>query len=219
MTQQELQENQIRLKAKLKQLKLSVARGLAKATELREIEDALLKLNNHVPDGKPIDSTQPKKDERPWAPEPQSLSKETIAILFSLKEDLSAIDLRKALLCNSLAAIPANVPARELVDQIMGLRQQWTEKKDQIDYVQAHGSLPARSAPVATATDEVAGWQQKLPSDRLAINQVLLNERSNLSKYKGRRAKAETLAKRQHYEVQIAKAERKIAILDSLLNA
>lgn len=218
MTQEERQENQLRLKAKVKQLRLSVDRGIAPASELADAENALRRLTEHVPDGRPMQSTAPKKDERPWLPEQQSLSAETVSILFNLKEELSAIDLQKAELSNNLASIPANVPARAVVDQIMELRRQWTEKKDQIDYVHAHGSLPV-AAPVATAIDGVQSWQQRLPSDRLAINQMLLNERSNLSKYRGRRAKAETLAKRQHYEVQIAKAEQKIAILDSLLNA
>ncbi len=219
MTQAEQNEARIRLKAVLRQRQLEHNRGLCSAAQLAEAQERLRAVVEHRPDGKPMEQAAPKRTERPWVPDGEELNPATAALIETLRAEFSAIDLQKAERCNALQDIPEDRPATAELAAIMSLRGALMEKKDQIDYVLLHGVLPS-SAPVEEqAEGNLAAWREKLPSDKVAINRMLLNERTNLSKYRDRAKKAETPAKKQHYAVQVAKAERRMAALQEVLNS
>ena len=218
MSEAEHNNARIRLKARLKQLELAFERTLCTAQELAEAKQQYEALVQHKPDGRATDNARPMRDERPWVPEGQTLPPATVALLEGLRARFSATDLQKAELSNSLASVPVTEPCLALVQAILALRGELMETKDQIDYVTLHGAMPSQEpGPTDDALD--AAWRKALPADKVQINQMLLNERSNLSKNRKKQGEAKTATRQQHYAIVVAKAERRLAALDSILRS
>lgn len=124
-------------------------------------------------------------------------------LLDSIKLEMDAIDNKKNRLGNKMTEIPDDVKCPELVKEIKALRKQWIEKNDVYWYVRTHGELPdVKSEPELKV---------ELPNDKFELNKMLLNARSNVSKYRSRLLTSKTDVKKQHYE-------KNIRLTESLIN-
>lgn len=133
-------------------------------------------------------------------------------IIAQLKAERDSIDKQKNALANKMTLIPDQVNCKDLVQQIKKLRVAWMAKGDEILYVLRHHELP-NATP---ANNEI---NIELPEDKMQLNRMLLNARTNLSKYRKRLALAKEDAQKQLQQKNIKKAEVLLRNIEFKLNA
>jgi hypothetical protein len=141
-----------------------------------------------------------------------NLSPAVQQIIAQLKAEREKIDKQKNALANKMTTIPDQVNCKDLVQQIKQLRNAWIAKGDEILYVTRHGELP-------NATTSATNIVIELPADKMELNRMLLNTRSNLSKYRKRLALAKEDSQKQLQEKNIKKAELLIQNIEFKINA
>lgn len=133
------------------------------------------------------------------------LTPEVQQLLDAIKAEMDAIDDEKNELANKMVDIPDNVNCADIVAKIKALRKKWTNKSDVFWYVKTHGEMPEVQSVERTID---------LPEDKLELNKMLHNTRSNLSKYRAKLRDAKTDVKKHHYQKQIRMAENLISEID-----
>ena len=148
--------------------------------------------------------------------EPQIIEKKSIVelspsvqlLLNKIKSELDAIDDEKNTIANKMADIPDEINCIDDVQQIKSLRKKWVNKNDEYWYVKTHGEMP-----------EVQSIEKptNLPNDKMELNRMFLNTRTNLSKARKGLRDAKTEVKKQHYQKKIKIAENLIDEIETKL--
>lgn len=174
--------------------------------QIAEQEAILLSLKNYTieaPKSLPVKPTiEPQIIEKKPATE---LNPDVQILVDGIKAEMDAIDDEKNELANKMVDIPDDVNCADIVAKIKALRKKWTSKNDLFWYVKTHGEMPEVQSVERTIN---------LPDDKLELNKMLLNTRSNLSKYRSRLRDAKTDVNKQHYQKQIRMAEHLINEID-----
>lgn len=174
--------------------------------QIAEQQDILLSLRNfniESPKSLPVKPTiDPQIVEKKQVVE---LTPEVQQLVDAIKAEMDAIDDEKNDLANKMVDIKDDVNCADIVAKIKALRKKWTNKSDVFWYVKTHGEMPEVQS-VERAID--------LPEDKLELNKMLHNTRSNLSKYRAKLRDSKTDVKKHHYQKQIKMAENLISEID-----
>lgn len=170
--------------------------------QIAEQEAILISLRNFTNEAPKSPTIEPQIIEKKAVVE---LSPDVQQLLDVIKAEMDAIDDEKNELANKMADIPDNVNCADIVAKIKALRKKWANKSDVFWYVKTHGEMP-----------EVQSIEKaiNLPEDKLELNKMLYNTRSNLSKYRAKLRDSKTEIKKQHYQKQIRMAENLISEID-----
>lgn len=179
--------------------------GKFSSEQIAEQEEIVLSLRNFIDSSK---SLQIKS-----AIEPQIIEKKPIfklsddvqLLVDAIKGEMNAIDDEKNELANRMVEIADNINCADIVANIKALRRKWVSKNDIFWYVKTHGEMPE----VQSIENSI-----NLPEDKFELNKMLLNARSNLSKYRSRLRGSKTDINKQHYQKQIRMAENLISEID-----
>jgi len=192
--------------ALLELMKMEKRTGKYSIGQLAEQEAIVLSFRNYT-------NEAPKNLPSKPTIEPQVIEKKPVVelnadvqlLVNAIKAEMDAIDDEKSRLANKMADIADNINCADIVAQIKALRGKWVQKNDLFWYVKTHGEMP-----------EVQSIERpiNLPNDKFELNKMLLNTRSNLSKYRSRLRDAKTEVNKQHYQKQIRISENLISEID-----
>ncbi len=208
MNQETLQQQRRQAKAHLELVGMAYKRQratLAEYEKAKEVYEAL-KAAQPVQEAR-REEYQPEK--KPLSPVIENLVKE-------VQRELFEIDASKRRLSNQLASMPVGQKCKELVDQILKLREDWRAKGDELRYVIEHGQRP--EAERESEFDE-SEYIRTLPREKLELDRLIRNEKSNLSKHRKKLRDASTDAKKAHYAMQVAQCEIRISAMQTTFNA
>jgi hypothetical protein len=106
---------------------------------------------------------------------------QTAAAVEKLEIALGKMHNKRGILSNSLRSFNAkdNEGRKKILEQIDSLNENMSQIRAKLDYHNKHGKLP----PVPAKKPEKNIFDD-IPDDPVGMNKMLLNERSNLSKYK-----------------------------------
>lgn len=226
MDAEELKIQRLRVRAELNMLKRRYDSGDASVVEkIRQVEIVLEGLVSYRP---PSPLSGGEREEEKSKGNDNEFTPEQKEELRQLKEELQAIDRQKNRKINALAALPRNQNHRQEVQAIKAMREDYLRKSDEIYYFMNHGEkyqLKATAAAVESEKLKVNDnldfesseyWRQ-LPRDKVELNRLQLNTRSNLSKARGRQNTAKTEIKKADYGKKVSKLEVELMMIDNLI--
>ena len=206
MTEQEHQQQVFQAKAHLRILERKVDAGLVSSTVVQQARERLDALQNHRPTDQ---ATTPAIE--PVQQEPIPVQQLPLAVRQRIEEltnERNAIHAEKAKLSNRLHTIPDEMNCRDLVQQILKLRQAWRDKQDQIYQIMQLGVLAAQATVVTN-----------LPNDPDKIRFQISRLQSNINKAGKRQLSAKELSTKRRQEVAIAKMRAELDVLKTHLHS
>ncbi|WP_420153555.1 hypothetical protein [Siphonobacter sp.] len=217
MNQETLQQQRRQAKANLELVGMAYKRKratLAEYEKAKEVYEAL-KAAQPVQERMSAKAVQEAKREE-YRPEEKQRTPVLENLVKEVQQELFQIDAAKRRLSNQLDAVPAGKKCKDLVDQILKLRDDWTAKGDELRYVIEHGKRPE----VETESEFDQGeFIRTLPREKLELDRLIRNEKSNLSKHRKKLRDASTDAKKAHYAIQVAQCEIRISAMQTTFNA
>lgn len=218
MTEQEIKEHRVRAAAQLEKIQMLFRRGKASQEAVDQAKAALESILNHQPVIEKITPKQAKQAEKErYEPERDEIRPEAASLIKEVSDEQKSIDIEKRKLSNQLATIAKGKSAKHIVDRILQLRDDWTEKGDEIKYAAQFGKRPETQSEQESIFNKDV-FTASLPNDILRLDQMIRNERSNISKYKNKFSKAKTEVKRIYYEKLIVQSQLKINMLEISLS-
>jgi hypothetical protein len=210
MTEQEHQQQLIQAKAHLRGLARKHEAGLVTADELAQARDRLAMLQTHTPASTPPPPPTPELPPRRESIPIEQLPLAVRALIEQLTNERNAIHAEKARLSNTLHTIPDEINCRDVVTQILTLREQWKCKQDEIYAVMQTGVLPDVAPAASTAV---------LSSDPEKVRFQIGRLHSNINKAEKRMAVAKEIGTRKRQEVAIAQMKAELERLKTHLHS
>lgn len=144
----------------------------------------------------------------------EQLSAEVVEMLEGIRSRKNELEAKKAMLCNSLGNYPDHVNCKDVVDEILSLREQWKAEGDKERHVLEFGKLPED-----TKINLPEGWADKLPRDKYKLDRDLKNLKINLKKWNDKLAVCKDLGSIQDLKVKIIQGEIKLDVMDKLFKS
>ncbi|HEV7383120.1 MAG TPA: hypothetical protein VGN64_25155 [Dyadobacter sp.] len=117
-----------------------------------------------------------------------------------IKSEQNAIHLQKAKLCNTPVGIPDDINCKEMVAEILQLREAWKKKGDEVYAIMSTGVLPQSENHF-----DKDGYRQSLPQDSEKLRLRIQNLQSNIRKAQKRVDGSKTPLNRRQNELKIIK--------------
>lgn len=200
MNSSQLQEQKIKAKALLRRAEADLKKGLITVDELEKIRKHGIALADYKPELAAAEQVEPDVADLHSSIDPTTLPKEVIEALERVKSEQNAIHLQKAKLCNALVAIPDDINCKDMVAEILQLREAWKKKGDEVYAIMSTGMLPQ-----AEHTFDKDGYRQTLPQDSEKLRLRIQNTQSNIRKAEKRLAVSKTSVNKRQNELKIAR--------------
>lgn len=201
MNSSQLQEQKIKAKALLRRAQQEFSKGLISADELEKIKKHGIALADYKPELAAAHQDEYQPEPQPSKTfDPNTLPKEVMEALERVKSEQNAIHLQKAKLCNALVAIPDDINCKDMVAEILQLREAWKKKGDEVYAIMSTGILP-----LAEQTFDKDGYRQTLPQDTEKLRLRIQNTQSNIRKAQKRLAASKTSVNKRQNELKIAR--------------
>lgn len=202
MNSSQLHEQKIKAKALLRRAEQEFKKGLITADALEKVRKHGIALADYQPELAAAQELEPSDaDLQPNKIfDPSTLPKEVLEALERVKSEQNAIHLQKAKLCNALVAIPDDINCKDMVAEILQLREAWKKKGDEVYAIMSTGMLPQ-----AEQIFDKDGYRQTLPQDSEKLRLRIQNIQSNVRKAQKRLAVSKTSVNKRQNELKIAR--------------
>lgn len=201
MTSSQLQEQKIKAKALLRRAEQEFKKGLISAHELEKVKKHGIALADYNPELAAAEQVEPDADlQNGKLLDPSTLPAEVIQALERVKSEQNSIHLQKAKLCNSLVAIPDDINCKDMVTEILQLREAWKKKGDEVYAIMSTGLLPE-----AEQMFDKDGYRKTLPQDTEKLRLRIQNTQSNIRKAQKRLEGSKTSLNKRQNELKIAR--------------
>ena len=200
MNSSQLHEQKIKAKALLRRAEQEFKKGLITAAELEKVKKHGAALSDYQPELAAAQEIPTPETNSVQTIDPNSLPREVIEAIERIKGEQNAIHLQKAKLCNTLVGIPDDINCKEMVTEILQLREAWKKKGDEVYAIMSTGMLPE-----AVGQFDSDGYRQTLPQDSEKLRLRIQNTQSNIRKAQKRVAQSKTPANKRQNELKIAK--------------
>jgi len=200
MDQAQLHEQKVKAKALLRRAEHDFKKGLIGADELEKVKKHSVALQEYKPELAAAHQEEAPPPVIVQKVDPNSFPREVVEAIERLRTEQNTIHSQKAKLCNALVDIPDHINCKEMVTEILQLREAWKKKGDEVYAVMNTGLLP--EAERAFDSD---GFRESLPQDAEKLRLRIQNVQSNVRKAEKRVAESKTMINKRKNELKIVK--------------